>query len=65
MKSWDIHNLEINEYIKNHQSKYRYLEYAKIKEMQDKEAQQRGFKNYKELLEYEEEHWEPSMSDVL
>lgn len=65
MKSWEIHNLEVNEYIQTHRSKYSHLEYLKLKELQDKEARKFGFKNYKELLEYEEEHWELSMGDVL
>ena len=65
MKSWEIHNLKVDEYIKNHQSKNCYLEHLKIKKLQDEEARQRGFKNYKELLEYEDEHWELSIGDVL
>lgn len=65
MKSWEIHNLEANEYIQIHRSKYRQLEYLKLKKLQNKEARKLGFKNYKELLEYEEEYWESSMGDVL
>lgn len=56
MKSWEIHNLKVDEYIKNHQSKYGYLDYLKLKKSQDEETKKFGFKNYKEYLEYEEEH---------
>ena len=58
MKSWKIHNLKVDEYIKNHRSEYGYLDYLKLKKSQDEETKKFGFKNYKEYLEYEEEHWE-------
>ena len=65
MKSWEIHNLKVDEYIKNHRSKYGYLDYLKLKKSQDEETKKFGFKNYKEYLEYEEEHWEFTIGDVL